>query len=166
MSHLIEIVDENENIIDIKSREEVYSGNLGNFRVINAFLINPEGKLWIPRRSASRPVFPLCLDTSVGGHLIPTETYDKAFAREVLEEVGIDVNTVDWCLRGKLTPKNDGVSAFMQVYDIKYADEPKLNPEVFVDSYWLYPQEILDKLKFGDKSKSDLPIIIRKLYLQ
>lgn len=62
---------------------------LSNFRVVNAFLVNPEGKLWIPKRTSDKRIFPDCLDVSMGGHVESGESYEQALERELAEELNI-----------------------------------------------------------------------------
>ena len=50
----LDLVDEQDNIVGNKKRSEIYAENLSNYRVINAFLVNSKGELWIPRRTSTR----------------------------------------------------------------------------------------------------------------
>ncbi|HLC62782.1 MAG TPA: NUDIX domain-containing protein [Candidatus Nanoarchaeia archaeon] len=90
----LDLVDENDKIIGRKERSEVYKLNLSNFRVVNAFIRNKKGLIWVPRRSASKRIFPLCLDMSMGGHVSSGETYLQAFKRELKEELNINASKV------------------------------------------------------------------------
>lgn len=166
MDELLDIVDEHDCVIGQRLRSEVYAHKLSNFRVVNAFLITDDNKLWIPRRSANKRVFPLCLDASMGGHVAAGETYDQAFARELQEEVGIDAAVTPYEYIGSLNPHTHGTSAFMQVYLLKINEVPQYNPEDFIEYFWLAPHEVLQRLASGDSSKSDLPRIIECLFLQ
>ena len=60
----LDLVDENDTVIGKKLRSEIYAEGLLNFRVINVFLINSKGQIWIPRRTASKAIFPSALDFS------------------------------------------------------------------------------------------------------
>jgi isopentenyl-diphosphate delta-isomerase len=53
----------------------------------------------------------------------------------------------------------------MQVYEISSNQTPEYNRDDFVESYWLYPQELLERLQNGDRSKHDLPRLVQRLYL-
>ncbi len=159
----LDLVNENDEVIATMPRSEVYAARLSNFRVINAFIRNQEGKLWIPRRTEHKRIFPSCLDVSVGGHVEAGETYLQAFARETKEELNIDIAAVKWNSLGKLTPKQ-GLSAFMEVYEIQSDESPAFNTNDFTEFYWLTPQEVLDRLANGDKSKGDLPGLIQAFY--
>lgn len=162
---LLDIVDSNDVIIGKKTREEVYAQKLCNFRVVNAFLINNKDQLWIPRRSPSKRIFPLCLDASMGGHVVSGETYDQAFAREIMEELRIDIHTTSYALLGKLNPYHHKTSAFMHVYMLKTNDVPDYNSVDFIGYYWLTSQQLLDYIASGAPCKDDLPKIVRHLLM-
>ncbi len=160
---ILDLVNESNEVIGQLSRNEIYARGLSNFRVINAFIVNDAGKLWIPRRTATKRMFPLCLDTGVGGHVESGEDYEYSFRRETQEETGIDIDKVKWKELGEMTPR-DGVSAFMKVYAIYTNEVPNFNPEDFTEYYWLAPEELLKRLDDGDIAKDDLPLIVKKFY--
>lgn len=161
---LLDIVDRNDQVIGQKWRSEVRAQKICNFRGVNAFLMNAEGQLWIPRRTATKPIFPLCLDASMGGCVSAGESYEQAFARELMEELRIDAHSYPFECIGSLNPYEHGTSAFMKVYLLKTDVVPNYNPEDFFEYYWLHPQELLERLRNGEKSKNDLPIMIKHMF--
>lgn len=160
----LDLVDQNDAVIGQKKRSEIYAEHLSNFRVVNAFIINSKGELWIPRRTAHKKVFPLCLDMSVGGHVESGETYDETFKRETQEELNFDTDKYQVRLLGHLTPQKDGVSAFMNVYEIKMDETPDYNTEDFFEYLWLTPKALLERTISGEKVKSDLPKLVKIFY--
>ncbi len=161
----LDLVNENDEVIGKEKRSIIYKNKMKNFRAVNVFLVNDEGKIWIPRRVKEKVVFPLSLDASVGGHVASGETYEEAFAREVKEELNLDLKDVKYKYLGHLSPHKDGTSAFQKVYEIRYNQDPNFNRDDYITYYWLTPQEIIDRLEHGDKAKGDLPILIKKFYL-
>ena len=133
---LLDIVDQNDQVVGQKYRTEIYAQNSSNFRVINAFLINSQKQVWIPRRSPHKKLFPLCLDASVGGHVASGESYDRALERESQEELNIEISQVPHKLLAKLTPHQHGVSAYMNVYVIVTEQEPAYNTNDFISATW------------------------------
>lgn len=162
---LLDLVDEQDRVIGTGMRSQVYAAGLSNVRAVNAFLVNDKGQLWIPRRTAAKKTFPLCLDMSVAGHVASGEEYLTAFRRELQEELQVSLDDVDWRLVGHFTPHQHGMSCFMQVYEISTNQTPEYNRDDFVESYWLYPKELLERLQNGEQSKNDLPRLVQRLYL-
>ena len=76
---ILDLVDEKDTVIGTLSRKEVYEKGLKNFRVVHAFIINYEGKIWTPRRTPSKKLFPNGLDYSIAGHVTSGETYEVSF---------------------------------------------------------------------------------------
>ena len=160
----LDLVNRQDEIIGKKLRSVVYAEGLSNFRVVNAFLVNMQGQLWIPRRSLNKRLFPGGLDMSMGGHVESGETYEQAFKRELMEELNIKEDESVWKLLGHLTPQ-DGVSAFMKVYEISADITPQYNHNDFSESFWLSPIELIKRIEAGEFSKSDLPILVQKFYV-
>jgi len=161
---MLDLVNEHDEVVGSIDRDEAYAQCLTNFRVINAFLRNDKGEIFIPRRQMHKRLFPGALDVSCGGHVSSGETYLEAFAKEVREELNLNVLTLPYKILGKLTPKN-GVHAYMTVYEIITNETPVYNPIDFSEHYWLQPQAVLDRLETGDTAKSDLPILLKHFYL-
>lgn len=162
---MLDLVNEKDEVIGTMERNEVYAKGLSNFRVINVFLKNSDGKLFIPRRQLTKRLFPGGLDVSCGGHVSSGETYLEACTKEVSEELNFDLSEVSCKVLGTMNPHNDGVSAFMTVYEIETDETPDYNREDFSEHYWLSPQEVIDKIANGDIAKGDLPKLLQKLYL-
>jgi len=88
---LLDLVNEFDQVIGQEYRSNVYKNQLKYTRVVNAFIVNSKGQLWIPRRTAHKELFPSALDVSVGGHVSASENYETAFWREAQEELGLDI---------------------------------------------------------------------------
>lgn len=161
---LLDIVDVNDQVIGQMLRSQVRERGMVNYRAVNAFIINDQGQLWIPRRTEQKKVYPLCLDASVSGCVSAGETYDQGFAREAQEEVGVDIHTIPYTCIGLLNPYQHGTKAFMHVYLIRSNQVPLYNPDDYIDYYWLRPEQVLERIVQGDKTKHDLPVIIKQLF--
>ncbi len=162
---ILDLVDKNDQVIAQLERSKVYAADLHNFRVVNAFLVNDLGQLWIPRRTAHKKNCPLHLDFSVSGHVSSGETYDQAFARELEEELNLIPTQISWKKLGLVTPYAHGAFAFNYCYQISYNQIPAYNKNDFSEYSWLYPEELLEKIAQGEKAKSDLPIVLSQFYI-
>lgn len=62
---MLDLVNEADRVIGQLLRSELYHCQSRNFRVVNGFLRNEQGQIWIPRRTAQKRIFPLALDMSI-----------------------------------------------------------------------------------------------------
>jgi isopentenyl-diphosphate delta-isomerase len=161
---LLDLVDDQDQVIGKLWRSVIYREGRSNFRVVNAFLERSDGRLWIPRRSRQKRLFPGCLDMSMGGHVAAGETYEAALARELWEELRLSLADVAYSLLGRFTPHVHGVSAFMRVYRIQTDSTPDYNLDDFIEAYWLMPTDVLERIRGGDCVKDDLPRLIASCY--
>lgn len=161
---ILDVVDEHDVVVRQATRAEIYANNLP-FRAINVLIENDKGELWIPRRVASKKLFPLALDMSVAGHVGAGETYEYALRRELEEELFLNLDDVDWSYLGYLSPFKDGSVAFVKAYTIRMNDVPSYNKNDYCEAYWLTPQEVMNRIEQGEKTKSDLPVLLKTFYL-
>ena len=161
---ILDIVDQSDQVLGQAPRSIVYAQQLG-FRVINAFLLNRAGQVWLPRRAAHKKLFPLCWDTSVGGHVMAGETYEQAFMRELQEELQLDAAQIQYQLVAKFNPPQHQVSAHMQVYFIYQEATPAANPQDFIESHWFTLLELRALIEKSVPMKGDLPKLITLLNL-
>lgn len=152
-----------DEVVGRVTREEAWHKRLP-VRVINAFLVNSRGELWIPRRTAHKRMFPGCLDMSVGGHVASGEDYLACFKRETREELNLNVDDVPWREIAYFSPFDAPLSAFMRVYEIRTDETPNYNPDDFSEAFWLTPQQALERIRHGDPAKGDLAELIRRCY--
>ena len=52
----------------------------------------------------------------------------------------------------------------MNVYEIITDETPNYNKDDFVEYFWLKPKELLKKIDKGEKTKDDLPKLIKIFY--
>ncbi len=161
---ILDLVNENDEVIGQQSRAEIYQQNQSNFRVVNLFLVNAKGQLWIPKRVATKKLFPLCLDMSMGGHVDSGESYREALKREVSEELNMSTQDDDYRLLGHFFPHVHHLSAFMKVYEMTIDTAPVYNPDDFCEADWMMPDELLAAIENGACCKDDLPKLLKMIY--
>lgn len=88
-NELLEVVTSEGEIIKILPRSEIHGNPSLIHRVVHVLVFNNKGDLLLQKRSMNKDVAPGKWDTSVGGHVNPGETLDKAVQREMEEELGI-----------------------------------------------------------------------------
>jgi isopentenyl-diphosphate delta-isomerase len=102
---------------------------------------------------------------SIGGHVESGESYEDALKREAQEELNISLDKIPVRLLGHLRPQKDNVSAYMNVYEITFDKEIDYNKNDFTEYFWLKPQALIDRIKNGEKTKSDLLKLIKIFYV-
>jgi isopentenyl-diphosphate delta-isomerase type 1 len=85
---ILEIVDRNDKVVGKAARAEIHRKGLQH-RAVHVFVFNSAGEIYVQRRSADKDKFPGVLDSSAAGHVDPGESYERAAARELGEELGI-----------------------------------------------------------------------------
>lgn len=161
---MLDLVDADDNLIKAVSRDEVYEENLEFVRVIDAFIINREGKIWIPTRHMQKRIMPGGFDMGVGGHVEHGETYLEAFRKEAGEELGWDIGSLEYRETGKYGPKDGLHQVVSTVYEIKSDTAPELNPDDFTSAEWLTPQEVAGKIAAGHPAKMNLLPLLKLVY--
>ena len=85
---VLDIVDEDDRVIGRAPRGEVYAKRLRH-RCVFVLARDPQGRVFVHRRTAGKLVFPSRYDMFVGGVVGTGEGYDEAALREAEEELGV-----------------------------------------------------------------------------
>lgn len=121
---------------------------------VTVWIKNRKGQYLISQRSAIKKTYPLKWEP-VGGGVVAGETSLEGAAREVLEEVGIKVETeklqliftdIGYSWNGKPTSEINDI----YVYEIEDYDASLAVSDEVAESRWLYPAEIKEMLGSGE----------------
>ncbi|MER5887599.1 NUDIX domain-containing protein [Streptomyces sp. NPDC001941] len=85
---ILDVVDADDRVVGQLPRGEVYARGLLH-RCVFVLARNPDGALFVHRRTATKLVFPSLYDMFVGGVVGAGEGYDDAALREACEELGV-----------------------------------------------------------------------------
>ncbi len=91
---ILDIVDAHDRVIGQATRGEIHRRGLAH-RAVHMFVFDPQGMIYVQRRSADKDRFPSVLDSSASGHVDPGESYHAAAVRELKEELGIEADLKD-----------------------------------------------------------------------
>lgn len=163
-SEIVDLVDENDNVIrQIKRDDSVnYVQTHGGYiRVVDCYIMNSKGELWVPTRTARKRIAPNGLDFSIGEHMQAGETYEDAIVRGFREEVGFEPEAERLEFLG--VNKHHEASDIFQGFFIYHSDEtPKLNHEDFASAQWMKPEELLEKIDGGEIAKPNISPTVRE----
>lgn len=87
---MLEVVDEADNVIGVRSRNEIHALGLRH-REIHLWLVTLDNDIIFQHRSATKDTFPNLLDASAGGHVEVGQTYEQAALMEAQEEAGLAI---------------------------------------------------------------------------
>ena len=89
-AELLDVVDANDRVIDVKTRGEIHAQGLMH-RSVHNFVFNSNRELFLQKRSMSKDNDPGLWDSSAAGHVDSGEDYYQCAIRELGEELGIKV---------------------------------------------------------------------------
>lgn len=163
---LLDLVNDHDEVTATIWRSQAFNEGVVQTRGINAFLINSQGQLWIPRRSPNKPRWPGAFDMGVGGAVSAGESYEQALYREACEELNLDLTVLPWRELGYFSPMDTLLSSFQRVYEIRTDDVPDFNPDDYSGGEWMTPAELRERIEFGEPAKGDLLTLLDLLYLR
>ena len=138
VSHeLLDVVDENDNVIAVKTRGEIHARGLMH-RAVHILVFNCEGELFLQKRSMSKDEQPGKWDSSAAGHVDSGEDYLECARREIGEELGIDA-VQDFELLFKLPASVLTGNEHCMVYRYDFDGPMVLHPEEIDDGLWISP---------------------------
>lgn len=163
---LLDLVNDHDQVIGTIWRSDAFARGVKHTRGVNAFLVNRQGELWIPKRAMHKARWPGHLDMSVGGAVEQGESYEAAFQRETREELNIDIDTLPWREVGYFSPLDTGLSSFQRIYEVRSDAEPDHNRDDFSGGEWVAPRALLARIDAGEPAKGDLCELLELIYLK
>jgi len=83
------VVDDQDNILDYKTKAECHRGNGILHRAFSLFIFNSSGELLLQKRSDQKLLWPHFWSNSCCSHPRKGESYEEAIYRRLKEELGI-----------------------------------------------------------------------------
>jgi len=131
MRETLNIVDDNDNIIGVETREEIHKNGLLH-REVHVDFITPDKEIIFQHRAKDKDTFPDLLDAAVGGHVEIGQSYEETALKETAEETGVKlkpddlifINKIRKSSADKITGKINNVfdSRYLHIYKGKLSD--------------------------------------------
>lgn len=86
---LVVLIDEQNNVLGIKPKDEVHTAHTPLHRGFSLFLFNTKNELLVTKRALTKKTFPGVWTNTVCGHPAPDETAVDAAKRRLNHELGI-----------------------------------------------------------------------------
>ncbi|QLA16080.1 NUDIX hydrolase [Desulfolutivibrio sulfoxidireducens] len=140
LPELVEYLDARDRPLGIMPLSEVHRQSLFH-RSVLILVYNPQGKVYLQKRAASKAVYPGRYDVSASGHVKAGESRLEAAIRELDEELGIAADTLRLVENAPASPMTG--YEFVTLYTAgKTRAAPRPNPEEVSDGLFVDHAEL------------------------
>ena len=135
---MLEVVDEHGNIMGLLPRGQIHEQKLFH-KSVHIIIFNPEGKLYLQKRSRLKDENPGKWDSSASGHVSPGEPYPVAARRELKEELGLLCGLKEI---GRLSASPETGYEFVVIFKGTTRKMPRPNPMEIEEGRFVSSEEL------------------------
>lgn len=143
---IFDIVDENDKVVGQAPRSEAHAKKLRH-RAVHVLIFNPDGELFMQKRSMSKDTWPGAWDSSCSGHVDSGEDYLEAAQRELMEELGYEPKE-ELEFMFKLLPCEETGEEFINVYRVLGTGPFRLNHDEIEIGEWMNIPNLLERIEY------------------
>lgn len=147
---LLPVVDDNDVVQGVRRRGDIHALGLPH-RAVHVLVFDGRDRLYLQLRSNSKDTHPGKWTTSACGHVDPDEDYAEAAARELQEELGLDLALEEV---GAIAACGRTENEFTRVYRALTRQEPRPNPLEIIEGRWF---ELAEARKLAQDLKQASP---------
>ncbi len=146
---LLIVVDENDNIIDYKSKDICHQGDALLHRAFSIFIFNENNELLLQQRSSEKPLWPKYWSNSCCSHPRKGESRDEAANRRLYEELGISADLGHVYTFNYFAPYSDqgAEREVCAVYVGYFTGQLDVNETEVADTEWIGIDELTESIK-------------------
>ncbi|MEM4239885.1 MAG: NUDIX domain-containing protein [Candidatus Woesearchaeota archaeon] len=161
MQEMLDIVNGRDRVVGKEAREKCHKKFLAH-RMIQAFVFDKKGRIFVAKRSKRKAVYPGLLDVSIAGHVDAGETYRQAAIREIFEELGVKPKKVMklFTFRHKAKPEN----AFVTQYSAEIGRAGRLNKYEIESGKFMEWKEMRSMLRRMPKKFAPTSVAALEIY--
>ena len=137
---IFDVVNERDEVIGRMARSEVHRQGLLH-RATHVLVFNARGQVFLQKRSLKKDRQPGVWDSSASGHVDAGEDYDVCAARELREEIGLELSGSPERLF-KLAAGEDTDQEFVWIYRCQAEGPFVLHPDEIDAGGWFAPGEV------------------------
>ena len=150
---LLDVVDENDSVVEVKTRGEIHAQGLMH-RAVHILVFNNRGDLFLQKRSMNKDENPGLWDSSAAGHVDSGEDYLQCALREITEELGIVVEGVLQALF-KLAASAATGNEHSVIYRYDFDGPMILQKEEIDEGRWISPGDMDHSLEARDPGMTE-----------
>jgi isopentenyldiphosphate isomerase len=145
---LVDVVDDDDRVIATVTRREMRAHRLQH-RAVSIAVLSSDGRLLVHRRADTKDVWPGMWDLAAGGVVGAGESYEDAARRELAEELGVHVDTMECLGEGRFADDavaligrgyrcvHDGPFTFTdgEIAEVRWVDRAALDALMAAESF-------------------------------
>src|SRR5215468_7053100 len=137
---IFDVVNERDEVIDSKPRDEVHRLGLMH-RAVHVLVFNSRGQIFLQKRSLTKDRQPGLWDSSASGHVDSGEDYDACAVRELREELGLRLSSTPRRLF-KIAASLETDQEHVWVYRCEAEGPFELHPDEIERGNWFAPEKV------------------------
>lgn len=148
-NELLICVDEDDNVVDYKTKVDCHAGKALLHRAFSIFIFNADGELLVQQRSDEKPLWPLFWSNSCCSHPRKGETVEEAAYRRLKEELDLETDLKYLYKFQYYVPYNEEGSEreICSVFLGKTSEKPTVNSREVANWKWMSPDEVDHEMK-------------------
>ncbi|CAD6879765.1 NUDIX hydrolase [Methylomonas albis] len=146
-NELLDVVDIDDAVIAQQPRSEIHAKGLRH-RAVHILVFNDHDQLFLQKRSMKKDLNKGLWDSSAAGHVDAGESYIRCAPRELQEELGVSVDSLEALF--KLEPSPELGMEFIQVYRCRHNGPFSLAAEEIDEGCWLNRPSVDERVASND----------------
>lgn len=163
MREKVAIVDENDEIIDVKYRDDILDTDI--HRIVSVWIENSKGEVLLAQRAFHKKLHPGLWGPAAAGAVSYGETYEEAAYKEMAEEIGLTETPLTFIKKVTFLPNGEKrfIAWYIGLCD-KPADQFVLEKDVAQVS-WFSKDKLIDSLNTDSKQFVTSHVLWLELFL-
>jgi isopentenyl-diphosphate delta-isomerase len=136
---LVVLVDEQDQVVGSMPKSQVHTDHTPLHRGLSVYVFDDQGNVIVQQRADHKKTWPGVWSNSCCGHPQPGEPYETAAAREVKEELGVDVVDLKKVGDYRYRFEKNGVveHEICPVFSSRFTGEVRLDPREVKEWKWM-----------------------------